>query len=614
MINRYRWVARRLRTALKPAIVFELWSTVIFVVSFGPASGWLLNRLVAASGQYAVADHDLAGFFLSLPGVLFVVLNVTFVLAFWFAEQVGLLIIMGEAGRGQKVAVSVVLWERLTQLPALLRLGLVQALVYLGAAVPFLGGIGIVKRVLLSEWDFYYYLNVQPAEWWWAVAIVGLLVAVYAVLAAWLYVRWMLAIPTLVFEGVTPVAALRISWERTRGRFWRLALPLGVWWLAIIVSSSVVVWVIQLVASRVLAGVGFRLTLLVPAVLGALALMALVELTWFIAAKIVHVCLVGLASQEARGGEPPVRQGPVGTSRISPRTLRLVAWIFVVVMALTGIGSAIAFVERLDFDREIAITAHRGSKLRAPENTLTALRKAIEDGADFCELDVQTTADGIVVLLHDADLMRVSSERARLRDLDHADLADIDVGSWFDPAFADERIGTLQEAIDIARDRIKLNIELKFNWADPALTPAVAELIRSNDFVDQCVVSSLEFSSLAEMREAVPGVPTGFIVFQAIGDVARMEADFVSINAAQATAGFVRDVHGRGREVHVWTVNDLHNALAMIEVGVDNIITDRPRELRQLLTDWGDLTQSEKIALMLRNLIVEWDRPEPSEL
>ena len=78
-----------------------------------------------------------------------------------------------------------------------------------------------------------------------------------------------------------------------------------------------------------------------------------------------------------------------------------------------------------------------------------------------------------------ADLMRVSSRPARLRDLTYADLAEIDVGSWFDPAFADERIGTLQEAIDIARGRIKLNIELKFNWADPTLTPAVASIVNT---------------------------------------------------------------------------------------------------------------------------------------
>ncbi|MBE9545014.1 MAG: hypothetical protein IMF02_11005, partial [Proteobacteria bacterium] len=67
-------------------------------------------------------------------------------------------------------------------------------------------------------------------------------------------------------------------------------------------------------------------------------------------------------------------------------------------------------------------------------------------------------------------------------------------------------------------------------------------------------------------------------------------------------------------KVHVWTVNDLNNALSMIEMGVDNIITDEPTEIRSLLEAWHTLSDSEKIVLMLRNLIVGIERPEPSAL
>ena len=93
LLDQYRRALKHLRFVLKPAITFEFWSTLIFMVSFVPASGWLLNRLVAASGQYAISDSDLLAFFLSTQGILFLVLSVGFVLAFWFAEQVGLLII-----------------------------------------------------------------------------------------------------------------------------------------------------------------------------------------------------------------------------------------------------------------------------------------------------------------------------------------------------------------------------------------------------------------------------------------------------------------------------------------------------------------------------------------
>jgi glycerophosphoryl diester phosphodiesterase len=262
----------------------------------------------------------------------------------------------------------------------------------------------------------------------------------------------------------------------------------------------------------------------------------------------------------------------------------------------------------------VEITGHRGSKVRAPENTLSALRQAIDEGADYAEIDVQTTADGVVVLLHDSDLRRVASVSRRLRDINYGELKDIDVGSWFASEFSKERIPTLQEAIDLARGRIKLNIELKYTWPDPTLTQKVAKIIQQNGFSSDCVVSSLNFEAVTEMKAAFPEIVTGFIVFTAAGNLSRMEADFLSINAARATPRLVRQLHRNGRAVHVWTVNDFNNVISMIEVGVDNIITDYPREVRRYLESWNTLSSSEKIVLMLRNLIVAIERPEPSEL
>jgi len=219
-----------------------------------------------------------------------------------------------------------------------------------------------------------------------------------------------------------------------------------------------------------------------------------------------------------------------------------------------------------------------------------------------------------VVLLHDADLMRVASANRRLRDINYHELKDIDVGRWFAPEFSRERIPTLQEAIDVARGRIKLNIELKFTWPDPTLAEKVGNIIRQNEFSSDCVVSSLNFQTLTEIKQAFPELITGFIVFKVAGNLSRMEADFMSINAARAAPRLVRRLHRNGRAIHVWTVNDFTNVISMIEVGVDNIITDHPRDVRRYLEDWNALSDTEKIVLMLRNLIVGLERPQPSEL
>jgi glycerophosphoryl diester phosphodiesterase len=199
---RFRRVRKHFRFVLKPAIAFEFWSTLIFMVSLVPASGWLLNRLVASSGQYAVSDNDLIAFFLSPPGLLFLILSLGFVLAFWFAEQVGLLIISVNAVFQNKIYVSHVLWEQIKNIPALIRLGLLQAAVYLVASIPFVLGIGLTYLWLLRDWDLYYYLNVKPLSWYIAVTIAGTFLATYLLLAAWLYIRWLFSIPTLL--GIAP--------------------------------------------------------------------------------------------------------------------------------------------------------------------------------------------------------------------------------------------------------------------------------------------------------------------------------------------------------------------------------------------------------------------------
>jgi hypothetical protein len=132
-----RQIMNNLRAVLKPAIAFEIGSTPIFLVSFTPATAWLMNWLVARSGQYAISDNDLLSFFLSMHGILFLLLSFGFALAFWFAKQTGLLIIVVNANRTVSVSVSRVLWEHLLYLSALLRLGLLQAAGYLAALIPF---------------------------------------------------------------------------------------------------------------------------------------------------------------------------------------------------------------------------------------------------------------------------------------------------------------------------------------------------------------------------------------------------------------------------------------------------------------------------------------------
>jgi glycerophosphoryl diester phosphodiesterase len=218
-------------------------------------------------------------------------------------------------------------------------------------------------------------------------------------------------------------------------------------------------------------------------------------------------------------------------------------------------------------------------------------------------MDVQQTADGVVVLLHDRDLKRVSGVSRRLEELTFEEVRRLDVGSWFDAAFAAERVPTLEEVIKLCRGRIKLNIELKFFGPDRRLAGEVARLIRDQDLEADCIVTSLKYDALLEVKHHNPRLRTGLIVAHTLGDVSRLEVDALSVRADFLSDALLRSARRRGQEVHVWTVNDAGQMTQMIKRGVDNIITSDPDLAIRVRNEWANLTEAERLVLASRLLL-----------
>ena len=143
-----------------------------------------------------------------------------------------------------------------------------------------------------------------------------------------------------------------------------------------------------------------------------------------------------------------VRMIPLRARRLAA-ALALAA--LLVILAISAVANWLELAHR-NIVESVKVTAHRGSSARAPENTLSAVRQAITDGADFAEIDVQTTADGELVVLHDGDLMRMAGDSRRLRDLTLSQAKELDVGKKFNAEFLGERIPTLAEVIRLSRE------------------------------------------------------------------------------------------------------------------------------------------------------------------
>lgn len=230
------------------------------------------------------------------------------------------------------------------------------------------------------------------------------------------------------------------------------------------------------------------------------------------------------------------------------------------------------------------ITAHRGSSKMAPENTIAALETAIDEMADYSEIDVQTTADGIVVVCHDLNLKRVAGVDKRLGTMTFSQLRELDVGSHFSKEFAGERIPSLQEVLETCKGRMKLNIELKNIGDDTSLPEQVAALIMEYDMEDQCVITSVKLKYLERVKAFNPDLRTGYILAAAYGKYYESEDfDLISIRSSFVSRRLVEAVHEDGKAIHVWTVNSKSEMEQMKILGVDNIITDYPVRAREII-------------------------------
>lgn len=600
-----RWsdALHALPTFGRPLVVFQLAFALLTGALLSPALAWLLDQLIRASGDYAISNYDLVSFFLSLRGLVFLAGSTSTALALLYLELTGLLMITADAGRPIRALPA--LRHAVGRFGKLLRLGLLQVVALVLVAAPFLLGIGVVKLTLLGAHDINYYLYVQPEEWTRALMISGALALAGAAALVFLALRWLFSLPLLLSSDLRPWNALRESWTLTRGHFLESIWTLGGWWLATSILGASAAALLTGLAGGLLDMAGLRPGIVFFVVAAFLTLLLAVAIVVSFLTMGVNAILINRLFLDATGQR--VEVPPDLQAAAPPPVLRnpiRLAWVAILAAFLGMIVVGGVWVSRLDFREGIAITAHRGSSRLAPENTLSALRQAMADGADFAEIDVQTTRDGRVVLLHDQDFMRLAGDPRRLEDLTLEEARTIDVGARFGPAFRGERLATLAEAIDLVRGKLRLNIELKYNRPDPLLAPALIEVLRGEAFLDQCVITSLDFSSLEEVKRIEPRVETGLVLTRAVGNPARLPVDFLSVNTTAATARLISHAHRTGKDIHVWTVNDRETMNRMIEAGVDNVITDEPVEMRRVLQERDDLTPGEKLALQLRRLLM----------
>lgn len=586
------WVGmRRLTAHWKPLILFEiLWKLVTLLVIAPACAGLIQLAIHLAKLKYLTTSNLLQ--FLRSPWTILLLAVLLLLAALYTLFEIAAVCICFRQSRFQKVR---------TTLGRMVRSGLQSVLHFFRGGGPFLvlhllvliplmqfsATSGIFTAMGIPDFLAYYMTKKE------------FLLPIYVaaiILCCLLSVRWVFSSVLFTQNQCSYRSARATSVQLVRGRFWQTFFSVLVWNCCYFAALLVFLCMITVVVLMVIRATGSN-DLIMSQAMRILKLLIQIVL-WSFSFFATPICMAHLtALLEKRCVQMPevVLPEPVPLSRSAKPFRRSTAVLTACCFTVAALGLNLSYVYsvftgkanfRLALFQNPTVMAHRGLSADAPENTLYAFSDAISVGADFIELDVQQTRDGVLVVMHDSNLKRTTGVNKDIWDVDYADIQNLDAGSWFDPAYANARIPTLEETLQFVDKRAKLNIEIKpTKHGSDTLEQDVAELITQYQYTDACYVTSFSYGSLKKVKEVNPEIRTGYLMSVAYGQFYSLKyADAFSLNKVFVTSQVVNAAHQQGKQIFAWTANSMSEVRSLCNLHVDSIITDDPVMVQNVIS------------------------------
>ncbi|WP_073254758.1 glycerophosphodiester phosphodiesterase family protein [Shimia gijangensis] len=591
VIEAYGLAWRLRRSFFISHLVFNLLLTA-FVAPF---MAGVMRLVLALSGQPALSDFDIAYFVFSPVGFVALLLVLGLFLTLYVLNAAFMMAIAlrnkttGEHGFADGF-VSV-----LPRVPAIVQFAVFFTLRVMAILLPFVTVSGGLFWVFLTSYDINYYLQNKPPEFLIVGSVIVCLLAFAAVLLLRHLLSWALALPMVIFANMSPQNSFGASKAAMLGRRMSLLKKILTWGIGSGIALAVLFGAFGLVADRVLEAFGSDLRVLAKVLLVFASGWALLNLA---ATSLTTGALAVLLIDKAGWPDRKVR----APSTTALRRVRLSIGIAALVGFVSG-GLALIDFARMKVPDQVEVIAHRGAAGVRPENTMASIEKAIEDGADWVEIDVQETGDGQVIVIHDSDFMKIGGDPVKVWDATMQDVARIDIGSWFDPVYADQRAPLLSEVLLAAKGHAGVLIELKYYGHDVMLEQRVSDIVTATGMDAHVMSMSLKYPAVQKMKAIRPDWPSGLLSSASAGRIWQLEADFVAVNKASATPRLVREMRKAGKKLYVWTVNEPLEMSHMLSMGVDGLITDEPAMARNVISQRHELTTPERAVLALANKI-----------
>lgn len=602
----------------KPMAGWTLITYLLAVLILVPLLSAVLGMVVFRGERVIVGNEDLVRWLLHPVGIGYLATLGGLAIMSGVIRYAGLFRILVDDIDQRRVSMKDTFFELLPDVPALLRLCITAVAAVAVLVAPLILLVAGIYALFLGEHDINYYLFESPPEWRQALWATGIVFIVWVIPTGYVALRSLPALPAFL-DGHRPLrSAVAESWRRTRGEarraLWLLALSVAAW-LIVRVALHGLYAIIAAPAWRLLDLAVDSLTpLLLATTVWAAGTLVLDVIISFVGFSLAATVLTKYYFEDTDLHEvaPSIPLGlralPRNVARMLLRWLRPQRSIPVTsAIVILSIGASGLLLRPVQDPPDFAIVAHRAGAFLAVENTLEALERSIEAGANYAEIDLQRTRDGEVVVVHDADMMRLAGDRRSIATTDAADLLAIPLMAP-DGAPPDERrLATLDEFLERSRGRIQLMLELKYYGFDPELAPAVIERVRAHGMEEEVLIISLSVRAVEQVRAISPDLRTGYLATVAAGDLTRLPVQMLGVARPIASASFIRSARRQNIEVHVWTLNTVATMLAAVDRGADGIITDDPVVAAALRNELASLTPPERLILRMRNLLPDID-------
>ena len=591
----------------KSMIVTDLAYKLLAMVVLTPLLTILLQGLLMVRGNPVLSDVDIAWFFIGPLGWLCAIVIGAVWLGILALEQASLLAILAAHSQGKQLNALGALQYALTYTVSVVRVAGRLTAASLLVAAPFLLTASSVYLFALSEYDINYYLDERPLIFRVAVGLAVILGAGLMSILLRLYSGWFLALPLVLFDRVATSVALPKSRQMIAGKRLLVLRWLVAWLLVGILANAIATFFL-----------GMAGRWLIPSTLGSLALLAgrvglmlvafsLVSLVLHLIGSLGFAILMFHAYQKLNpGAEKSLASAPLLNHRhpFPKPTLnryRAIAICLIGLLVAAWIGASA--INRLQWKEDVKIMAHRGASKAAPENSLAAVRVAMEAGSDWVEIDVQETADGEVVVIHDSDFMKLARNKTKVWDARLSDIQSIDIGGSFGPSFQNEHVPTLSEVLQLCQGKTGILIELKYYGHDQQLEQRVVDLVEKHGMSNEIMVMSLKPEGVRKMKRLRPTWKCGVLLSVSVGNIQKIEADFLAVNARFATRSLINKLHQAGKEIYVWTVDDPVSMSLLMNRGVDGLITNRPEVAKEVLKQRSNMSSTDRLLTEIAGLL-----------